>query len=65
VYRAAGVLHLDWWYDSRRIDPARAASLADAFSTTVMELTREAVAESEIDLASDELSLVDLSSTEA
>jgi hypothetical protein len=30
-----------------------------------MELTREAVAESEIDLASDELSLVDLSSTEA
>ena len=65
VYRAAGVLHLDWWYDSRRIDPARAGSLADAFSTTVMELTREAVAESEIDLASDELSLVDLSSTEA
>ena len=65
VYRAAGVLHLDWWYDSRRIDPARAGSLADAFSTTVMELTREAVAESEIDLAGDELSLVDLSSTEA
>ena len=65
VYRAAGVLHLDWWYDSRRIDPARAGSLADAFSTTVMGLTREAVAESEIDLASDELSLVDLSSTEA
>jgi phthiocerol/phenolphthiocerol synthesis type-I polyketide synthase E len=65
VYRAAGVLHLDWWYDSRRIDPARAGSLVDAFSTTVMELTREAVAESEIDSASDELSLVDLSSTEA
>jgi phthiocerol/phenolphthiocerol synthesis type-I polyketide synthase E len=65
VYRSSGVLHLDWWYDSRRIDPARAGSLADAFSTTVMELTREAVAESEIDLASDELSLVDLSSTEA
>ena len=22
VYRSAGVLHLDWWYDSRRLEPA-------------------------------------------
>ena len=22
VYRTAGVLHLDWWYDSRRLEPA-------------------------------------------
>ncbi|WP_414686774.1 type I polyketide synthase [Mycobacterium sp.] len=65
VYRSAGVLHLDWWYDTRRLDPTLVESLAGAFSTTVMELTREAVAQSEIDSASDELSLVDLSSTEA
>jgi phthiocerol/phenolphthiocerol synthesis type-I polyketide synthase E len=34
VYRSAGVLHLDWWYDTRRLDPALAKSLADEFSTT-------------------------------
>ncbi len=24
VYRSAGVLHLDWWYDTRRVEPAAA-----------------------------------------
>ena len=24
VYRSAGVLHLDWWYDTRRLEPALA-----------------------------------------
>ena len=64
VYRSAGVLHLDWWYDTRRLDPALAKSLADGFSTTLMALTREAIAEDEMDSASDELALVDLSSSE-
>jgi phthiocerol/phenolphthiocerol synthesis type-I polyketide synthase E len=64
VYRSAGVLHLDWWYDSRRIDSARAESLADRFSTTLMELTRGAIAEDETDSAGEELALVDLSSSD-
>jgi phthiocerol/phenolphthiocerol synthesis type-I polyketide synthase E len=65
VYRSAGVLHLDWWYDTRRLGPALAKSLADEFSTTLLALTRAAIAEGEMDSASDELALVDLSSSEA
>ena len=42
VYRSAGVLHLDWWYDTRRLEPAMAESLAERFSIALMELTREA-----------------------
>jgi phthiocerol/phenolphthiocerol synthesis type-I polyketide synthase E len=62
VYRCAGVLHLDWWYDSRRLEPAAAASLAEGFSVALMELTREAIVEDEIESAGAELALVDLSS---
>ena len=65
VYRAAGVLHLDWWYDSRRLGPTAVESLADRFSTALIELTREAIAEDEMDSGSEELALVDLSSTDA
>jgi phthiocerol/phenolphthiocerol synthesis type-I polyketide synthase E len=64
VYRSAGVLHLDWWYDTRRVEPAAAQSLADGFSIALIELIRQAIAEDEMDSASDELALVDLSSTE-
>ena len=42
-----------------------AESLADGFSRALMELTREAIVEDEMDSAGDELTLVDLSSTEA
>jgi phthiocerol/phenolphthiocerol synthesis type-I polyketide synthase E len=62
VYRSAGVLHLDWWYDTRRLGPTDVESLARQFSAALMELTREALAENEIDAAGDELALVDLSS---
>lgn len=65
VYRAAGVLHLDWWYDVRRIGSATAESLADGFSSALMDLIHEVIAEDELDSAEDELTLVDLSSTEA
>jgi phthiocerol/phenolphthiocerol synthesis type-I polyketide synthase E len=65
VYRSAGVLHLDWWYDTRRFDHESAGLLADRFSTTLMTLIRTAIAEDEMDSASDELTLVDLSSGEA
>jgi len=61
VFRTAGVLHLDWWYDSRRVDAATVHSLADGFSRTLLELIREALAEDEMDSGSDEMELVDLS----
>ncbi len=61
VFRTAGVLHLDWWYDTRRLDAATVQSLADGFSRTLMELIREALAEDEMDSGSDEMELVDLS----
>jgi phthiocerol/phenolphthiocerol synthesis type-I polyketide synthase E len=64
VYRSAGVLHLDWWYDSRRVESAMAQSLADEFSKAVMDLVREAIAEEELDSAGDDMALVDLSSTD-
>ena len=61
VFRTAGVLHLDWWYDSRRVDAATVQSLAGGFSQTLLELIREALAQDEMDSGSDELELVDLS----
>jgi phthiocerol/phenolphthiocerol synthesis type-I polyketide synthase E len=63
VYRFAGVLHLDWWYDTRRLGSPAVESLAGQFQVTLMELTREVLAEYEIDPASEELVLIDLSST--
>jgi phthiocerol/phenolphthiocerol synthesis type-I polyketide synthase E len=65
VYRSVGVLHLDWWYDSRRIESAMAQSLADEFSKAVMDLIREAIAEEEMNSDEDEMALVDLSSTDS
>ncbi|MGE2717244.1 type I polyketide synthase [Mycolicibacterium litorale] len=64
VYRSAGVLHIDWWIDTRRIEPAFGKSLAARFSTALVELSAEAVAEQESETANDELVLVDLSSTD-
>jgi len=64
VYRSGGVLNLDWWYDTRRVESATAQSLADGFVKALMELIREALAEDEMDSDSDELELVDLSSTD-
>ena len=64
VYRTGGVLHVDWWYDNRRIQPSQVESLAEEFSAALMELTREVVVEDEMDSASAELALVDLSSSD-
>ncbi len=61
VYRFAGVLHLDWWYDSRRVTPVAAQSLADGFVSALMDLIRQAIVEDEMETASDDLALVDLS----
>ncbi len=66
VYRCNGVLHLDWWYDHRRVESSMAESLADGLSNALMDLTREMIADDEeMDSADDELTLVDLSSVEA
>ncbi len=64
VYRSANVLHLDWWYDTRRLGSPAMESLAGQFPATLMELIREVLTEDEIDSASEELVLVDLSSTD-
>ena len=64
VYRSGDVLHLDWWYDTRRLGPTDVESLARRFPAALMELVRDAGAEDEIDTASEELALVDLSSTD-
>jgi phthiocerol/phenolphthiocerol synthesis type-I polyketide synthase E len=61
VFRSAGVLHLDWWYDTRKIDEATVQALADGFSRTLLELIRDALAEDDMDADSDEMELVDLS----
>jgi phthiocerol/phenolphthiocerol synthesis type-I polyketide synthase E len=60
VYRSGGRLHVDWWYDARRIEPAAAESLAGGFRSAVAELIGEAIAEDELDSADEELTLVDL-----
>ncbi|CAN3129133.1 Phenolphthiocerol/phthiocerol polyketide synthase subunit E [Mycobacterium sp. smrl_JER01] len=61
VYRAAGVLHLDWWYDQRRLGPTDVESFARQYSTALLDVTREALADEDVDAAGDELALVDLS----
>jgi phthiocerol/phenolphthiocerol synthesis type-I polyketide synthase E len=64
VYRSGDVLHLDWWCDTRRLGPTDVESLARRFPAALMELVRDASAEDEIDSASQDLALVDLSSTD-
>ncbi|MGV0734662.1 type I polyketide synthase [Mycolicibacter sinensis] len=64
AYRSAGVLHLDWWYDSRRIEEPVVRAIAEGFATAVMDLVREAIAEDELDsadAADGEMTLVELS----
>ncbi|WIM90286.1 beta-ketoacyl synthase N-terminal-like domain-containing protein [Candidatus Mycobacterium wuenschmannii] len=61
VFRTAGVLHLDWWYDTRRIDGKTVQALAEGYSRTLLELIREVLAADEMDSGSDEMELVDLS----
>lgn len=65
VYRTSGALHLDWWYDTRRLEPTDVESLARHYPAALMELTRAALAEDETASADEELALVDLSSMES
>lgn len=61
VFRTAGVLHLDWWYDTRRIAGTAVQALAEGYSETLLDLIREVLAADEMDSGSDEMELVDLS----
>ena len=44
VYRTAGLLHLDWWFDIRRLQPSEVETLAEHFPVALTELTQEAIA---------------------
>ena len=65
AYRHGGVLHVDWWYDSRSVPAETVADLAEHFPATLMTLIGEAFAgdgDSDDDEDDDEaLALVDLS----
>jgi phthiocerol/phenolphthiocerol synthesis type-I polyketide synthase E len=62
VYRHCGVLHLDWWYDTRRVERKTAESLVRQYPVMLTDLIHEAIAASRGDDEADEtLALVDLS----
>ena len=65
VYRSAGVLHLDWAYDSRRITTETAQQLAARFPAALTELIDAAIAQDDAESGGDELALVDLSATDS
>jgi phthiocerol/phenolphthiocerol synthesis type-I polyketide synthase E len=61
TYRCDGVLHLDWWYDTRRLEPAVVESLAQGLPGALTDLVDDLLAEAGIETAGDELELIDLS----
>ncbi len=67
AYRYSGCLHLDWWYDVRRVERAKAEALVRHFPVALSELISEAIASSradddaDADAADETLALVDLS----
>ena len=42
VYRSGGVLQMDWWYDTRRLERSTVDELAEQFPLALIELTSEA-----------------------
>ena len=58
VYRHAGVVHLDWWYDARRMERSTVEALMPQFPTALAELASNATP-IEDDMGS--FALVDLS----
>lgn len=66
AYRSGGALHVDWWYDSRRVAAETAAALKRTFPLALSELIQEGVLaeqdESAMAGATEAGGLVDLSS---
>jgi phthiocerol/phenolphthiocerol synthesis type-I polyketide synthase E len=69
VYRHSGVMHLDWWYDTRRVQSTQAEALAQRFPIALRELIADALTAvpDDGDMGSEpvELALVDLSALDA
>lgn len=69
VYRHSRSLHLDWWYDIRRVACATAEALAQRFPLALRALLEDAVAampdDGDTASAPVELALVDLSALDA
>lgn len=42
VYRSGGLLQLDWWYDTRKLEPGTIEEIAEQFPLALIELTSEA-----------------------
>ena len=65
LYRASGVLHIDWWYDVRRLPQATVETLTANFSVALGEIVAEATAasraDSELNSVTTGFSLADLS----
>jgi phthiocerol/phenolphthiocerol synthesis type-I polyketide synthase E len=65
VYRSSEGLHVDWWYDTRRLQETKMEALVEYFPVALTELMEEAMASirvgGELGSATEELSLVDLS----
>lgn len=49
VYRTSAGMHIDWWYDSRRLEAAKVEELADYFPVALTQLMEEAMASSRVD----------------
>ena len=66
VYRSSGVLHLDWWFDTRRIENATVQELMAQFPVSLAELIDESRLSTDegdqTDEDYEEFALVDLSS---
>lgn len=64
MYRSGGELHLDWWYDTRRLPASTVHLLADRLPVALRDLIADATAASgdntELAGAMEELGLVDL-----
>lgn len=69
VYRSSGLLHLDWWYDTRRLQRARVEALMRSFPLALSKLIQDAIAASDDDgetsSGTETLALVDLSQLDA
>lgn len=44
MYRAADLLHIDWWYDTSRFDPYTIEELTEQFPLALFEMTSDAAA---------------------
>ncbi len=69
AYRHAGELHLDWWYDARRVPAETAQALMATFPVALSELIEECISaqhdESELVGENEPGALVDLSALDA